>query len=239
MRLGSSSLNKIPSHQVIRRLHRVAGYGRPSTLTMQHEPVSKAAESHSLLFVDDDRLVLATLAEGLNDAGYRVTTASSAKTAMDYAAKTPFDLAILDVRMPEISGIDLAASLRDDFNISSIFLSAFGDQQTVNGAVREGGLGFLLKPVTVAKLIPAIQAAVARANDIKELNNYSSSLEKALSSSRLVSVAIGILMAKQSLTEKEAFEYLRSTSRNQRRKMEAVAAEIVSSLHSSFEDNGD
>lgn len=209
------------------------------SLTQSVKRPSASTDRKSLLFVDDDRLVLGTLAEGLRDSGYEVTAADSAEAALGYAAETHFELAILDIRIPNISGIALAASLRDDFNISSMFLSAFDDQYTVDMAIREGGLGYLVKPVTVAKLIPAIEAALARAQDLKKLVNYSTSLEKALSSNRLTSVAIGILMAELGLTENEAFEHLRNISRNQRQKMEVVAEKIVDSLYSSRSNNND
>ncbi len=141
--------------------------------------------------------------------------------------------------MPMVSGIDLAAALRNEFNIRSMFLSAFDDQHTVDMAIREGGLGYLIKPVTVAKLIPAIEAAMARAYDLQKLVNYSSALEKALSANRLTSVAIGILMAELGLTEHEAFEHLRGVARNRRQKMEIIAEEIVDSLRSSHDKNHD
>jgi AmiR/NasT family two-component response regulator len=236
MRLYSFSLNHPSLTQTVKRRPPSLISGRPSTLSM-HPPTSTNSDGKSLLFVDDDRLVLGTLAEGLRDSGYAVVTADCAKAALEYAATSHFELAILDVRIPSISGIDLAASLRDEFNISSMFLSAFDDQHTVDMAIREGGLGYLVKPVTVAKLIPAIEAALARAQDLKKLANYSSSLEKALSSNRLTSVAIGILMAELGLTEGEAFEHLRNVSRNQRQKMEVVAEKIVDSLYSSRSNN--
>lgn len=238
MRLNSFSFSNPSLAQSTQRPPSSSIRGRPSTLTVHRSPSNKT-DSKSLLFVDDDRLVLGTLAEGLRDSGYDVVTADSAETALGYAAETHFELAILDIRIPHVSGIDLAASLRDDFNISSMFLSAFDDQHTVDMAIREGGLGYLVKPVTVAKLIPAIEAALARSRDLKKLVNDSSTLKKALSSSRLTSMAIGILMAELGLTESEAFEHLRNISRNQRQKMEVVAEKIVDSLYSSRGNNND
>lgn len=233
MRLTSSSLTRLPGLRCAQQASKSPITGQPSTLTMPRKHTSET-DRKSLLFVDDDRLVLGTLSEGLRDAGYQIITADCAATALNIAASHPFDLAILDVRMPHISGIDLAAKLRDEFNMSSIFLSAFDDQHTVDMAIREGGLGYLVKPVTVSKLIPAIEAALARAIDLKKLAHYSSTLEKALSSNRQVSVAIGILMAELGLTENEAFEHLRSVARNRREKIAVVAEEVVTSLRSTL-----
>lgn len=229
MRLESYSLQTAPNGELAQRHPKSSPTGRPSPVNMLRKS-SMTNDVKSLLFVDDDRLVLGTLAEGLRDAGYTVTTADCAEAALALAATTTFELAILDVRMPNVSGIDLAASLRDDYHVRAMFLSAFDDQHTVDMAIREGGLGYLIKPVTVAKLIPAIEAALARARDLKDLANYSSTLEKALSANRLTSVAIGILMAEMGLTEQEAFEHLRGIARNRRQKMEVVAEEVVESL---------
>jgi two-component system, response regulator PdtaR len=190
-------------------------------------------ESKDLLFVDDDRLVLGTIAEGLRDAGYNVMCADSVAEAMAIAATRQFALGILDIRFPNESGIDLALALREQFKISSIFLSAFDDQNTVDMAIRGGGLGYLVKPVTVAKLIPAVEAALARARDMKELVDYSMTLERALSANRMVSVAIGIFMSELGMTENEAFAHLRTIARNQRIKMEVVAEQVVASLSTS------
>ncbi|MDD3608219.1 MAG: response regulator [Halothiobacillaceae bacterium] len=184
----------------------------------------------SLLFVDDDRLILGTLGEGLRDAGYAVVTADSGRTALEYARTRTFDLAILDVRMPGMSGIELAALLRDEHAIPSLFLSAFDDQPTVDMAIQAGGLGYVVKLITVAKLIPAVEAALARARDLKALSDQAAHLEKALLANRTTSVAVGILMVELGCSESEAFAYLRRAARNRREKLEAVAEEIVSSL---------
>lgn len=186
--------------------------------------------SKSLLFVDDDRLILGTLGEGMRDAGYAVVLADSGKAALACAATTAFDLAIVDVRMPVMSGIELAARLRDQHGVPSMFLSAFDDQGTVDMAIQEGGLGYVVKLVTVAKLIPAVEAALARAHDLKTLTDHTANLKKALSANRITSVAIGILMAELGLAEAEAFDHLRSLARNRRQKLEAVAEEVVMSL---------
>jgi len=195
-------------------------------------------EPKSLLFVDDDRLILGTLGQGLRDAGYSVALADSGKAALAFAESTAFDLAIVDVRMPVMSGIELAARLRDEHGIPSMFLSAFDDQRTVDMAIQEGGLGYVVKLVTVSKLIPAVEAALARAHDLKTLTDHAVNLKKALSANRITSVAIGVLMAELGLAEAEAFDHLRRLARNRRQKLEAVAEEVVMSLRPSSGEAG-
>lgn len=180
-----------------------------------------------LLLADDDRLVLATLSQGLREAGYAVDTADSGEAALALAAQRPFDLTVLDIRMPGLSGIETARRLRTEYGAPALFLSAYGERELVEQAAREGGLGYVVKPVDVPQLVPAIEAALARARDLKVLAEGRSQLEQALDSGRQTSIAIGILMERRGLTEQSAFEMLRATARKRRRKLEEVGRELV------------
>lgn len=186
--------------------------------------------ANRLLFVDDDRLVLATLAKGLIDSGYDVLTADSGEVALAMAMRQPFDLAILDIRMPGLSGIETARRLRTEYGVPALFLSAYGERELVEQAASEGGLGYVVKPVDVPQLVPAIEAALARARDLKVLAKGHSQLEQALDSGRQTSIAIGILMERRGLTEQSAFEMLRATARKRRRKLEEVGRELVEAM---------
>lgn len=183
-----------------------------------------------LLLVDDELAVLEATADGLRQIGYLVTTAHNVEGALACAILNTFDLAIVDVRLPGISGIELAAYLRDHWGIPVMFLSAIDEQVTVNMAIQEGGLVYLVKPVAIDQLHPAIETALARARDLKKMIDRTTQLEKALTGNRVTSVAIGILMAKLNLTQAEAFEQLRQQARSQRQKLELVAEAVVNSL---------
>lgn len=118
-----------------------------------------------LLFVDDDRLVLATVAKSLRDAGYAVRTADSGEAALTVAqaADQPFDLAVLDISMPGLSGIETAKRLQAEHGVPAMFLSAHGEREMVEQAANDGGLGFVVKPVDGVQLVAAIESALARA----------------------------------------------------------------------------
>ncbi|MEW6515238.1 MAG: response regulator [Pseudomonadota bacterium] len=180
-----------------------------------------------LLLVDDDRLVLATLSKGLRDAGYEVSTAESGKAALELAAKQPYDLAVLDIRMSGLSGIETAQSLREAHGVPTLFLSAYGERELVVQAAAAGGLGYVVKPVDVVQLIPAIEAALARARDLKALTEARAQLEQALAGGRQTSIAIGILMERRGLSEQAAFDLLRTSARMNRRKLEDISRELV------------
>jgi response regulator NasT len=186
------------------------------------------AELRRLLLLDDDRLVLATLGEGLRQAGYHVTTASSVEEAEDALAAGNIDLAILDVRMPGVSGIDLAWRLHDaNSEVPFIFLTAYSDEELVEQASEAGAMGYVVKPADPDRLVPAIEAAFARAGDARRLRETGKQLQTALDADRDVSLAIGIIMERRRLSRQEAFEALRGQARTERRKLIDLAREVV------------
>ncbi|MBU6439958.1 MAG: response regulator [Betaproteobacteria bacterium] len=184
-----------------------------------------------LLLVDDDRLVLATTAAELGRLGYDVATADCAEQALLRTASGRFDLAILDLRMPGLSGIELAHLLERRHRLRSLFLSAHGDREEVSQAIQEGALGYLRKPVDPPDMVPAIEAALARSRDLDALAEAKLQLERALSERRQTSMAVGIMMAQRRLSETAAFEALRGEARRQRRKLSEFCGELVATLH--------
>ena len=187
-----------------------------------------ASTAKTLLLVDDDRLVLVTLAKGLADKGYKVSTAESVDDAevILLSGERP-DLAILDVNLPGKSGLYLAERLLSFDHIPFIFLSAYSDQSFVERATAYGALGYLIKPIDSPQLVPTIEAALARAKELRHLKNTGRELQAALDNERLVSVATGITMMQYRLGRRAAFELLRNTARSQRRKLAEVAADVV------------
>jgi response regulator NasT len=180
-----------------------------------------------LLLVDDDRLVLATTAAGLRLLGYEVTTADGSEQALRLASTESFDLAILDIRMPGLSGVELGHLLERRHRLRSLFLSAFGERAEVTQAIRQGALGYLRKPVDPAHMMPAIEAALARARDLDALAESKRQLERALAEQRRTSMAVGIVMSQRRISETAAFEHLRGEARKQRRKLSELCSDLV------------
>lgn len=180
-----------------------------------------------LLLVDDDRLIVATTAAGLRASGYEVAEARTVDEALTVYEHFAPDLALLDIRLGGLGGFDLARQLRQCGETPFMFVSAYGDQATVNEATALGAVGFVVKPVDVAQLMPAIEAALARAADLSQLRSTGRQLEQALHQQRGVSVAIGILMERHRLSREEALLRLRDSARAQRRKMTELAEAIV------------
>lgn len=180
-----------------------------------------------ILLVDDDGLVLATLTRGLQAEGYAVDYAADADEALALTARGRHELAVVDIRLPGVSGIDLAKRLREQSSLPTLFISAFDDRQQIEDAVAEGALGYVVKPVNVRQLVPAIEAALARARDLDTLKAAKAGLEQALEGGRNTNTAVGILMQSKGIGRDEAFRKLRSEARSQGRKVEALAGELV------------
>ena len=183
-----------------------------------------------VLVLDDDRLILAMLSSGLRQAGFKVTEAGSGLEALKCASEVAPDIALLDVRMPGLSGLAVAEKLAKEHHIPFLFLSAYGDADIVKQATGFGALGYLMKPLDVPQIVPSIEAALARARDIKALREKGDQLALALETGRETSVAVGILMERLGVDRHEAFSALRDHARARRRRLRDVAAELVNAL---------
>ncbi len=191
-------------------------------------------EQRHILVVDDDRLVLAALCEGLRSAGYRVTGTATPEDALGIAERDAPDLALLDVRMPGMDGIELGRKLRELGAIPFLYLSAYGDSKIVGQAVEEGALGYLVKPLDIQQIVPSIEAALTRARDIARLRRSEEQLTTALAGNREISMAVGLLMMRDRMNREQAFETLRGNARAQRRPIAKVAKELLASAENLY-----
>jgi response regulator NasT len=193
-----------------------------------------------ILLVDDDALLLQFLAEVLGHAGYDTVSAGSAAEAIRQIEAREPDLALLDITMPGMSGLDLARHLREHTSVPFMFLSASGDAETGKQAANYGAVGFVVKPVDAGRLMPAFEAGLARADEIRQLRRTEANLNAALAAGRETSLAVGLLMGRFQADRNTAFEVLRDHARSSRRKINEVAdqllaaEEVLNSLHAGF-----
>lgn len=179
-----------------------------------------------LLLVEDDLLILRTLARGLRAAGYDISEAESAEEAMRVCNEIRPDLAVLDIRMRGLSGLELGHWLAER-DIPFLFLSAYDDEAFVREAQQAGALGYLIKPLDVPRITPSLETALARARDLARLREGEEKLVSALQNSREISTAVGLLMERHGRSAEQAFERLRETARSQRKKVLEVAREML------------
>jgi AmiR/NasT family two-component response regulator len=193
-----------------------------------------------ILIVDDDALLLQFLGEVLGHAGYDTVAAASAAEAIRQIEAREPDLALLDITMPGMSGLELARHLNEHTSVPFMFLSAGGDGDTGKQAATYGAVGFVVKPVDAGRLMPAFEAALARADEIRQLRRTEVNLNAALAAGRETSLAVGLLMGRFQADRNTAFEVLRDHARSSRRKINEVAdqllaaEEVLNSLHAAF-----
>ena len=180
-----------------------------------------------VLLVDDDPITLATIAQILKKAGYETAQAGSGKEALSIAAEFYPDLALLDVMMAGMSGIELGKLLQQHGNIPFMFISAHAETEIIKQATDNGAVGYLLKPFDVAQVLPAFEAALGRADDIKRLRSSEANLTVALNASRETAMAVGLLMMKFGVDRQVAFEGLRTYARSNRCKINEVAESLL------------
>ena len=176
-----------------------------------------------VMVVDDDRLVLATLVAGLKQAGLEVIETDNGDDAILLARKHKPKLAILDMRMQGKSGMDVARYLAANTDTGFMFLSAFGDSDIVDEAMKMGALGYLVKPVDVRQIVPAVRAALSRSADEKVAQPDKPSSESA----RDELVAIGILMERLRLDDAHALEALRAQAKAEGKQVTELATNMV------------
>ena len=167
----------------------------------------------TILVVDDNRLVLATLTDGLAQAGYRVIDADNGDDAILLAREHKPDLALLDIRMEGKSGFDVAQYLRTQCRMPFMFLSAFSDEETVAQVEALGAVAYLVKPLDIRQIVPAVEAAFAHleAGRSEARAGQAPPQRGAASNDPLpavVAMAAGVLMHRHSLTRIEALERL-------------------------------
>jgi len=185
----------------------------------------------TILVVDDDRLVLATLAHGLSQAGYDVIDADNGDDAILLAREHRPDLALLDIRMQGMSGFDVAAYLREYCQIPFMFLSAFADEQTAAQVKALGAVAYLVKPLDIGQILPVVDTAFA--NLVVRVDAAPVAAEAApveVLPSPEVMMAIGVLMHRFSLTRAAAFERLHRLASAEKLSIDVQAERLLAAV---------
>ena len=167
----------------------------------------------------------------LERAGFEVVAeARDGREAVALAAEHRPDLAVMDVKMPELDGIEAARQMLEQRQIPIVMLTAFSEAALVGRAVDAGVFGYLVKPFRESDLLPAIEAARARHAELQALRDEAGSLRDALEARKLIERAKGLLMEKDGLSEGEAFARLRGASQQTGRPMREVAQAVCAAF---------
>jgi AmiR/NasT family two-component response regulator len=184
-----------------------------------------------VLIAEDETIIRLDLKDLLERAGFDVCAeAKDGLEAVDLARSEEPDVAILDVKMPNLDGIEAARRILDERPIPIVMLTAYGQDELVSRAIEAGVFGYLVKPFREQDLLPAIHTARARHDELEALREEAESLAEALSARKVIERAKGLLMAKENLTEDEAFARLRKASQVSGRPLKVVAEAVVATF---------
>src|ERR671932_1477458 len=184
-----------------------------------------------VLVAEDETIIRLDLRDLLQRAGFEVVAeAKDGEEAVALARSEQPDLAIMDVKMPRLDGIDAARRILDEKPIPIVMLTAYGQDDLVARAVEAGVFGYLVKPFREQDLVPAIATARARHEELAAVREEAESLADALAARKAIERAKGLLMEKEGLSEGEAFARLRKASQVSGRPLKVVAEAVVATL---------
>jgi AmiR/NasT family two-component response regulator len=184
-----------------------------------------------ILLAEDETIIRLDLRGLLEGAGFHVCAeARDGEEAVTLARSEQPDIALLDVKMPKLDGIDAARRILDERPIPIVMVTAYGEQDLVSRAVEAGVFGYLVKPFRESDLMPAIATARARHAELVAVREEAESLSEALAARKAIERAKGLLMERDHLTEQEAFARLRKASQISGRPLKVVAEALIATL---------
>jgi AmiR/NasT family two-component response regulator len=181
-----------------------------------------------VIIADDESLIRMDLREMLLNLDYLIVgEVGDGRSAVNLARELKPDVVIMDIKMPDMDGIDAAKILTEERIAPVILLTAYSQKDLVERAKEAGVVGYMVKPFREADLVPAIEVALARFKEFEALHKEVDDLQLALETRKLVDRAKGILMDTQGLNEAEAFRKIQKMSMNTRKPMKEVAEAII------------
>lgn len=195
-------------------------------------PDQSERQSRRVVIAEDEAIIRLDLAEMLKEEGYDVAgQASDGEEALTLIRDLTPDLAILDVRMPRLDGISVAEQVASDRICPVIILTAFSDRELVERAREAGAMHYVVKPFKKEQLVPAIEIAVSRFEEVRALAEEVDSLTDQLATRKLVDRAKGILESRFGLSEPEAFRWIQKSAMDKRVPMRQVAQLVIDESH--------
>ena len=181
-----------------------------------------------VVVAEDEALIRLDLVEMLTEAGYEVVgQAGDGEAAIEITEREKPDLVVMDVKMPKLDGISAAERIANQRIAPVVILTAFSQRDLVERARDAGAMAYLTKPFTIEDLMPAIELAVSRFQEIKQLDAEVTDLQEQLRARKLIEKAKGILMKNLKISEPEAFKWMQKTAMDKRRSMTDVAQLVM------------
>ena len=181
-----------------------------------------------ILVVEDESIVLLDITIMLKDAGFDVVGhARNGEKAIELAHALQPDLVLMDIKMPKMNGLKASDVISNTFQIPVLLLTAFSQRDYIDEAKRANIVGYLVKPITEANLIPAVEIALLQAANTKKYQERNAQLDETLTNRKVIEKAKGIIMKRKNVTEETAYIKLRRLSMDKQLSMETVARRII------------
>ncbi len=182
-----------------------------------------------VLIAEDNSKTRLFLKNQLELLGFDVVgAASNGQAAVEMVDELEPNLVIMDIKMPEMDGIDAARAITAKRPIPIILITGLSSDEMASKAIEAGVFAYLVKPVTKKQLEPAIKLALARYEEFKSLKVEVDDLKDAIETRKLVERAKGILMKRCNISEEDAFKLLQTHSQKENKKMREIADTIIS-----------
>ncbi len=196
---------------------------------LSNASVSEQQTPHArILIVDDESIIRLDLSERLSGLGYTVVgEAVDGEMAVALARRLAPDLVLMDIKMPKMDGIAAARILLQERIAPVVLLTAFSDRDLIEDARDAGVLGYISKPFREADLVPTLEVAIARFEEMRAIEKENVSLKDALETRRLVERAKGLLMDTHGLSESAAFRRIQKLAMDRRKSMKEIAEAII------------
>lgn len=186
--------------------------------------------SRRIVVAEDESLIRMDIVETLKDQGFDVVgEAGDGLKAIELATELKPDLLVMDIKMPDMDGLSAAEQIAK-LRIPVVFLTAFNQQELVARASEVGAMAFLVKPFAPDDLLPAIELALSRHQQITQLESEVSDLTERLETRKIVERAKGVLGVQMGLSEPEAFRWIQKAAMDRRIGMVEVAKTILDQL---------
>jgi AmiR/NasT family two-component response regulator len=181
-----------------------------------------------VVIAEDEAIIRLDLKETLQDEGYEIVgDTGRGDLAVELVRELRPDVAILDVKMPGLDGIEAARRITSQGDTAVVLLTAFSQRELVEQAVDAGVLAYLVKPFSRSELVPAVEIARSRHRELRALSEHAATLAERLETRKLLDRAKGVLMDREGLSEADAFALIQHDAMRTRRTMKAVAEEIL------------
>jgi len=181
-----------------------------------------------VLVAEDEYLILMGLKSNLENLGCKVVgEATNGKELIKLALEKKPDMIIADINLPVMDGLEALRRINEKVFIPTLIVSGYDDEELIDKAKNLGVLGYLIKPIDESDLKAAIEIALSRFEDIKNLKNELEVTKETLESRKIIEKAKGIVMERLQLNEEESMKFLQKKSRNSNKKLIDVAKEII------------